>query len=47
MQNLSLAIIILAAGKGKRMGLVDKPKVMAEISGIPLIGHVIKAVLPL
>lgn len=47
MQELSLAIIILAAGKGKRMGMVDKPKVMAEISGIPLIGHVIKAVLPL
>jgi UDP-N-acetylglucosamine diphosphorylase/glucosamine-1-phosphate N-acetyltransferase len=47
MQDLSLAIIILAAGKGKRMGMTDKPKVMAEISGIPLIGHVIKAVLPL
>lgn len=47
MNQQSLATIILAAGKGKRMGMHDKPKVMAEISGIPLIGHVIAALLPL
>lgn len=44
---MDLAIIILAAGKGTRMGFTDKPKVMAEISGKPLIGHVIDAILPL
>ena len=44
---MNIAIVILAAGKGKRMGLVDKPKVMAEISQKPLIGFVMEAVLPL
>jgi bifunctional UDP-N-acetylglucosamine pyrophosphorylase/glucosamine-1-phosphate N-acetyltransferase len=44
---MELAIIILAAGKGTRMGLTDKPKVMAELAGKPLIEHVINAILPL
>lgn len=38
----NLAIAILAAGKGKRMGNPDIPKVMAELSGSPLIGHVLQ-----
>jgi UDP-N-acetylglucosamine diphosphorylase/glucosamine-1-phosphate N-acetyltransferase len=43
----SLAIIILAAGKGKRMNMPDMPKVMAQMDGTPLIGHVLRAVEPL
>lgn len=36
-----LTVIILAAGKGKRMNNPDTPKVMAELDGKPLIGHVL------
>lgn len=37
-----LATVILAAGQGKRMQDPTKPKVLYEIAGIPLIGHVLK-----
>ena len=36
-----LDIAVLAAGKGTRM-LSDKPKVMHEIMGKPMIGHVVE-----
>lgn len=39
-----LTVIILAAGKGKRMNNPDMPKVMAELDGKPLIGHVLNQV---
>jgi UDP-N-acetylglucosamine diphosphorylase/glucosamine-1-phosphate N-acetyltransferase len=42
-----IACVILAAGKGKRMNNPDLPKVMAEIAGKPLIGHVLAQVTPL
>lgn len=34
-------IIILAAGKGTRIGVVDKPKVLLELAGRPMIEHLI------
>lgn len=40
----SRAIVILAAGKGKRMGNPDIPKVMVHLAGMPLIGHVLREV---
>ena len=45
MQNIS--VIILAAGKGKRMNNPDIPKVMALLADKPLIGHVIDSIEPL
>lgn len=39
--NQNLCIIILAAGKGKRMNNPVLAKVMAELDGMPLIGHVL------
>jgi len=36
-----LAIIILAAGQGKRMKNPDLPKVLVELNGKPLLGHVL------
>ncbi|MDP3735618.1 MAG: NTP transferase domain-containing protein [bacterium] len=42
----SLAVIILAAGKGTRMG-GDIPKVCHELDGKPLIAHVLEAIVPL
>ncbi len=39
-----LAVVILAAGKGKRMNNPDVPKVMTKLAGTPLIGHVLEQV---
>lgn len=36
-----LSVIILAAGKGKRMNNPNLPKVMNKIDGLPLIAHVL------
>ncbi len=36
-----LAVAILAAGKGKRMGDPEKAKVLALLHGTPLLGHVL------
>jgi bifunctional UDP-N-acetylglucosamine pyrophosphorylase/glucosamine-1-phosphate N-acetyltransferase len=40
------AAIILAAGKGTRMPASDIPKVMHEVSGKPMVAHVVEAVRP-
>ncbi|MCK7611338.1 bifunctional UDP-N-acetylglucosamine diphosphorylase/glucosamine-1-phosphate N-acetyltransferase GlmU [Roseibium sediminicola] len=42
MRNRSCLSIVLAAGLGTRMKS-DLPKVMHEIGGLPLVGHVVKA----
>jgi bifunctional UDP-N-acetylglucosamine pyrophosphorylase/glucosamine-1-phosphate N-acetyltransferase len=40
MSNKQLAIVILSAGEGTRMKSA-KPKVMHELAGLPLLGHVL------
>ncbi|MFP4370481.1 MAG: sugar phosphate nucleotidyltransferase [Bacteroidota bacterium] len=39
------AVVILAAGKGKRMKDPDKPKVLHELAGKPMIGRVLDTVM--
>lgn len=42
MTDRSLAVVVLAAGKGTRMRS-DRPKVLHEVAGRPMLGHVIAA----
>lgn len=44
--NKNLKVIILAAGRGKRLGseTAEKPKVMREAAGKPLLGHVLSQI---
>ncbi|MFA6571026.1 MAG: sugar phosphate nucleotidyltransferase [Bacteroidota bacterium] len=44
---MSIAIVILSAGKGKRMLNPTMAKVMSLLGGKPLIGHVLEQVKPL
>ena len=37
---MKLAVVILAAGQGKRMKS-DLPKVLQPLAGVPLLGHVV------
>ncbi len=41
MDKNKIGIVILAAGKGTRLGCVDKPKVMLEIGGKPIVSYVV------
>lgn len=43
MSNRPFAVIVLAAGQGKRMNS-KLPKVMHQLGGVPLLGHVMAAV---
>jgi UDP-N-acetylglucosamine pyrophosphorylase len=43
----ALAVVILAAGLGKRMNNPDKPKVMFELGGKPIISFVVELALKL
>ncbi|MFH1522480.1 MAG: sugar phosphate nucleotidyltransferase [Patescibacteria group bacterium] len=38
----NVGIIILAAGQGKRLGCTDKPKVLFEIGGKPIIKYILE-----
>ena len=40
----NLAVVILAAGKGKRMNNPDMAKVMYDINGKPMVGYVVELV---
>ena len=42
--NKNFSVVILAAGKGKRMNNPDLPKVLVELAGKPLLGHVLDQV---
>src|SRR5256885_1518916 len=46
MSERQVAGIVLAAGMGTRMRS-DRPKVLHEVAGLPMIGHVIAALAPL
>ena len=40
----NIAVVILAAGKGTRLGCTDIPKVMLDLKGTPLVGHSVKTI---
>ncbi len=42
-----IGVVILAAGKGTRLGCVDKPKVMSEIGGRPIVAYTVETLLSL
>lgn len=42
--NKPISVVILAAGKGKRMNNPDLPKVLAELNGKPLIQYVLNQI---
>ena len=43
-QQTPLAVLILAAGKGKRMNNPELPKVMFPVAGTPMVGHILNQV---
>jgi bifunctional UDP-N-acetylglucosamine pyrophosphorylase/glucosamine-1-phosphate N-acetyltransferase len=45
-RNAAVAVVILAAGKGTRMRS-DRPKVLFEVAGRPMVNHVLEAALGL
>ena len=46
MESQPLAVVVLAAGLGKRMAS-RQPKVLHRLAGLPLAAHVLRAVAPL
>lgn len=37
-----IAAVILAAGRGTRLGCIDKPKVMLELNGRPIVSYIVE-----
>jgi bifunctional UDP-N-acetylglucosamine pyrophosphorylase/glucosamine-1-phosphate N-acetyltransferase len=46
MESQPLAVVVLAAGLGKRM-VSRQPKVLHRLAGLPLLAHVLRALVPL
>src|SRR5438105_155891 len=46
MESQPLAVVVLAAGLGTRM-VSQQPKVLHRLAGLPLIDHVLRALVPL
>jgi bifunctional UDP-N-acetylglucosamine pyrophosphorylase/glucosamine-1-phosphate N-acetyltransferase len=46
MESQPLAVVVLAAGLGKRM-VSQQPKVLHQLAGLPLAAHVLRALVPL
>src|SRR3989339_1795570 len=42
MDNSKIGVVILAAGKGTRLNCTDKPKVMLEIGGKPIVAYFVQ-----
>lgn len=42
---MQIRVVILAAGKGKRMGAAERPKVLYELLGKPMLSYVTEAVI--
>ena len=38
----NFGVVILSAGKGTRLGCTDKPKVMLEIGGKPIVSYLVE-----
>src|SRR3990167_11089325 len=43
MDKNNIGIVILAAGKGTRLGCTDKPKVMLDIGGKPMMSYIVSS----
>lgn len=41
-----IGVVILAAGKGTRLNCTDKPKVMLEIGGKPIVSYIVETLIP-
>ncbi|MBT3817142.1 MAG: NTP transferase domain-containing protein [Candidatus Magasanikbacteria bacterium] len=44
MINKNIGVVILAAGKGTRLGCVDIPKVMLDLCGKPVVSYIVETV---
>jgi len=38
----SIGVVVLAAGRGTRLGCIDQPKVMLEVGGQPIVSYIVQ-----